>query len=215
MKRGRRGKTLDCEICETQFYAAPSRLIKNKHHTCSRKCTGILQKRIQSRKISVPCFICEKVIEYKKSHLKDIAYPTCSYICAAKIRSVTYSKTNNPRSLKLNDYDRYFWERAKECNRRNKIKGFVDVKVSHVELIDIYEEQKGLCLYTKLPMVFHSEKGKADFNVLSIDRINPSLGYFRANIAFVLNCMNMMKSNHTMVEVKLVLNAIRNNPEYT
>lgn len=206
-KRKRNGKTVDCVVCGVRFYVNPSRL-KNKFLTCSIKCKGIKNSELQSKKVQVKCTFCDTIIFYKRSHIKQIAYPTCSRLCMSKVRSVTYNKNNNPRSLNLSEFDRFFWGKAKELNRRNKVRGFAEI-VEYKELIEIYNRQNGNCFYSGIKMKF---KGKAhsssDFDILSIDKTDPKLPYTKNNIKMVINCINMLKSNHSIEDINIVFKAI-------
>lgn len=196
---------VNCEICTKEVKIAPSRL-KNKHHTCSKQCMGILSSTLYSKKVQVKCSFCDNRIFYKKSHIKDILYPTCSRKCSAKIRSVVYTKTNNPRSLKLSDIERFFWEKAKDCNRRAMAKG-IKSDITYLELVDQYNKQKGTCFYTSIPLNLEKQK-RVKFNSLSVDRLDSKLGYTKDNIVLCINCVNMLKSDHSLEDIRLVFKSI-------
>jgi hypothetical protein len=65
----------------------------------------------------------------------------------------------------------------------------------------LWEEQKGLCAISGVPMTHVRGSGKVMTNV-SIDRIDSSIGYERGNVHLVCYVVNMMK--HTMSVDQLV-----------
>jgi hypothetical protein len=210
--KARRGEEKDCEICGTITYFSPNRIRKNKHFTCSKKCMGTLSSKIYSEKITVECFICKKDILYKKSHIKQISYPTCSSECNSKMRSIIQVGKKNANSRGLNsDLEKFFWEKCKELQNRakaNKVPFDLDYKY----LESLYNFQNGTCFYSglkmKLKSINFSNKKCADYDVLSVDRIIPKNGYTKGNVVYCLNCLNMLKSNHDLNDVKKVFKAI-------
>lgn len=98
MKRSKNGKYVNCEVCGKLFYVTPTRLKKNKHHTCSKNCLGLLSSKLYSKKIKTKCIVCESEIYYKKSHFKKIKHPTCSNSCKNKNQSLIYKGRKNPNT---------------------------------------------------------------------------------------------------------------------
>lgn len=213
-KRGRRGgKNVPCFQCGNVFYSAPSRVEKNSRHHCSRQCSSKTLSQQYSTKVKRECFFCKKPVYYKASHANTISYPSCSDVCKKKIRSIAYSKDKNPRSLGLNNIDRYFWEKAKDCERRAKIKKW-PYDIDHIFLRDLFQKQEGRCHYSGIPMSLFSEKGRtniaASYNVASVDRIDSNRGYTKDNIVWTINCINMFKGHHDMNDIREVFVGIVN-----
>lgn len=198
------GKNIKCETCNKEFYVTPSRLQKNKHHTCSKSCLGKLFSKLHSRKIETKCIICDEAVFYKKSHFKEVAYPTCSRFCAAKSKSLRMKGKDNPRSLKLTTIERLFWNKTKTYAYRAEAKN-IDFDLDHKFLEELFDKQKGKCYYSNYPMQL---KGSKVFNTASLDRINSSKGYTKDNVVFCLNSINMLKSNHDLKEIKKVFRSI-------
>jgi len=71
----------------------------------------------------------------------------------------------------------------------------------------MWENQKGLCFYTKEPMVFT----KGETNKVSIDRLNSNIGYEKDNLVLCEARVNLMKGNLTIVEFKELITKINNN----
>lgn len=70
-------------------------------------------------------------------------------------------------------------------------------EISLQYLVDIWNRQNGLCAISKVPMTHLHGQGNLDTNV-SIDRINPNVGYVEGNIQLVCRVVNHMKwSNST------------------
>jgi hypothetical protein len=70
----------------------------------------------------------------------------------------------------------------------------ISVDLTIEDLQEVYEEQGGLCFYTKLPLSFT----KCDIKgTASVDRIDSNKGYTRDNIHFVHKDINRMKSDLT------------------
>lgn len=209
--RLRNGIDLNCEICNKIMYITPSRLLKNKYHTCSKLCSGKLSSKIQSKKISTECTFCKKEILYKKSVFEKIANPTCSMKCFSEIKKHTMKGQNNPKALHLNDMERFFWEKTKNCEFRTKNTD-IPFDLDYLYLLDLYNKQNGKCFYSNLPMKLRSDKNResygAEFDVLSIDKIDPIKGYTKGNIVLCLNSINMFKSEHKMEDIKKVFRAI-------
>lgn len=200
------GKNVNCNICGTEFYVVPSRLKKNKNHHCSTKCAGIYNSSVQGRKVKVGCTICNKDVFYKLSHFKKIANPTCSMECSAKSKSIRNKGSNNPRDLGLNDYERIFWDRAKNCKYRADAKN-IEYSIDHIFLRELYEKQQGLCHYTDLPMELKGSLKQLD-NVFSVDRIDSSKGYTKDNVVLCLNIINRFKGDAKLEYFKSIFKAI-------
>ncbi len=67
-------------------------------------------------------------------------------------------------------------------------------------MLKLWEQQEGFCNLTGLKMTHSILEGKIKTN-LSIDRINPKLGYVENNVQLVCNVANVMKSNLSIEEL--------------
>lgn len=204
------GKFVNCEICQKEIYINPSRL-KNKHHTCSRKCAGILASRLHSQKVKVNCAVCAREIFYKKSAISKIANPTCSSKCRSELLKKIYKGSNNPKFKNKSYEESYFHERCADYRRRAYDKG-MPFDLDSGFLSDLYKRQDGKCFYSKLEMKFHSDKNRknsaASYNVASLDRLDSNKGYTKDNVVWCLNCINMLKAHHALEDIKVVMKAI-------
>lgn len=200
-----KGKLVICPICSTEFYVSPSRLKKNKIHTCSKKCLGIFNKNRFSKKVETECSICRNKIYIKPSHFRGHNLHTCSRTCSAKRNSLLYKGEGNPRALHLTKIEKYFWEKAKDIKAKSAKLNW-DCDIDYKFLIELYNKQKGLCYYSELPI--QPIKKRKGYDTLSIDRIDSSKYYTKDNIVMCALCLNYLKSNFNMTEVKKVFDAI-------
>lgn len=72
-----------------------------------------------------------------------------------------------------------------------------DLTADHV--FNLWETQKGLCFYTDEPMTNINGRGKSDTNV-SLDRMNPILGYTQGNVVLCQRKINTIKQDLTADE---------------
>lgn len=81
-----------------------------------------------------------------------------------------------------------------------------------VELQAKWHHQNGLCFYTKRPMTYGKSEKKwaSDYSAVSLDRINPVLGYTNENVVLCCSIVNTMKSNMTIEQMLDWANAISN-----
>ena len=215
MSRKRQGKDIPCEICGKVFYCTPTRLRKNNHHTCSRKCLGILSSKKYSQKVKVDCKNCGKEIKYKKSEYEKIKNHTCSIKCSSELKSIIYSGAGNPSAIKLSHLsgvERVMHERISTYKSRAFQKGW-DFDLDYKYLTELYNKQKGKCYYTNLKMKY--KKGPKTFDTMSLDRIDSSKGYTKDNVVLCLNCINMLKSDHNMKDFKKVFRGIAMSERFT
>lgn len=108
----------------------------------------------------------------------------CSRHCSGKWRRNNIYKdkyTNKYRSLSPRNFLMCLCK--KKANRRD-----LDVD----ELVAIYEKQKGLCALSGREMTYITGQGRVPTNI-SIDRINPDLGYIPGNIQLTCVQANKMK----------------------
>jgi len=80
-------------------------------------------------------------------------------------------------------------------------------------LKDLYNEQEGLCAITNVSFCFepHQTKHVANKNTISLDRVEPELGYTKGNVRFVTFQVNCAKGFYTDEEFyEMCSNALRN-----
>jgi len=91
--------------------------------------------------------------------------------------------------------------------RNRAIKKGLKFNLTIEYLLTLWNMQEGKCALTSLQMTHTILEGKIKTNV-SIDKINPKLGYTKNNIQLVCNIINIMKSNMSIKELKYFCNLI-------
>lgn len=144
------------------------------------------------------CKLCKKKrpIKYFGARYHTGKYqggrPVC-IDCDAKIQVGSVYKS--PRNYISSRY-RDMRQRVKKSG--GELNGEIDVDF----LMRIYEEQKGMCAVSGLPMTWmheglYSNHGSRRGTNISIDRIDSDQGYVPHNIRLVCDRVNKMKSNMT------------------
>jgi hypothetical protein len=80
----------------------------------------------------------------------------------------------------------------KTAQRRSRLKG-VDCTITREFIREQYSKQSGRCAVTGIPFGPVRVKGDPDFFSCSIDKIDPSAGYKKDNVRFVLWSYNSLK----------------------
>lgn len=118
------------------------------------------------------------------------------------------SKRNKTR---LDQYSPFKYSLNK-ARSRSKSRGEVtDLTLEYLK--EIWETQKGLCSYTnikmEMPRSSQDEDIKKSPTKLSLDRIDPSIGYIQGNVEFVCYCVNVMKNDFTKDQMVDFINEIK------
>lgn len=75
------------------------------------------------------------------------------------------------------------WRALKRCPTENPI--------THAELMDMFDRQGGLCAISGIKMTWMN--GKLSPTSMSMDKIDPSLGYAKGNIRLICHAINMFR----------------------
>lgn len=148
---------------------------------------------------------CYKCMEYKEpnefdisSQESDIFYRDGRDRRCKKCKSIAFRRRLNERA-KNNTIERTLNERFLGLRDRNKrLNSELDFGFNY--LIELWNYQEGKCAISKIPMTYVTRNGRVFTNV-SIDRINPNIGYKIGNIQLVCMAVNQMKSDMTMDEL--------------
>lgn len=98
------------------------------------------------------------------------------------------------------------WHGMKDrASRKN-----IPFNVSLEDLHNLWIAQKGLCAISNIPMTFIFNNGRTFTNV-SVDQINPHLGYTKENIQLVCMAVNQMKSDMSLEELYMFCESILKN----
>lgn len=91
---------------------------------------------------------------------------------------------------------RYFSRLDKFLNHLLNIKGYDREELDLSYLLDLYNNQKGLCAISGVPLTNIRGSGRIPTNI-SIDRIDNNFGYTKKNVQLVCSIVNKMKSEYT------------------
>lgn len=132
--------------------------------------------------------------EYKRRIAKN-SKVYCSRKCSTKINRLSNFKdkrNTKPPHPEFRRKENKFLYYMRNIKRRNH-----ECTVTADYLASLWESQKGLCFYTKLPLVLNSSsKRNLDFRyTASLDRIDSSRGYVVDNVQFISTAINYMKNS--------------------
>jgi len=120
------------------------------------------------------------------------------------------SKRNKTR---LDQYSSFKYSLNKARSRSKSRGETTDLTLEYLK--EIWENQKGLCSYTnikmEMPRSSQDEDIKKSPTKLSLDRIDPNIGYIQGNVEFVCYCVNVMKNDFTKDQMITFINQIKKN----
>jgi len=109
--------------------------------------------------------------------------------------------------------DKYTCFRVFLKRMKNRKKGIKKCDISLQDLEEVWNNQNGLCAYTKLPLILatHSDLKKdiPKWNLASVDRIDSNKGYEKNNIQFVSRIINYAKNDMSHEEMIEFLSLIK------
>lgn len=106
------------------------------------------------------------------------------------VRSCKSCYTEQRKKVKIGSLDGRLRAVLGNINERRRSKGGEDLSLQ--DLRQLWDNQKGLCAYSGVPMTWDDSNR---YTTVSIDRIDSSKGYVRGNVAFCCFTVNIMKSN--------------------
>ena len=113
---------------------------------------------------------------------------------------------------RLDQYSPFKYSLNKARSRSKSRGEITDLTLEYLK--EIWENQNGLCPYTnikmEMPRSSQDEDIKKSPTKLSLDRIDPSIGYIKGNVEFVCYCVNVMKNDFTKEQMINFINQIKN-----
>ncbi len=91
--------------------------------------------------------------------------------------------------------------------RIKKRKHYHDVTLE--DLLELWNKQKGICIYSGVKLLHPNEDGN-NINTASLDRIDSRLGYVKGNLQFISIICNQAKNNLSHEEMLSFLEIISN-----
>lgn len=169
------------------IYWSKSNKDKTGHQWCSPEAFA---RRIDKRK------------EYQKSE-QSKEYQKQWYQ-KNKLKSQEYSSKAYMKKREENPFIFLYYYAVQASKRKTRILE-IDITPDYVK--ELWEQQKGRCFYTGLPMIISPTK-KSPFHP-SIDRRECSKGYIKGNVVICCQSINYAKSNYSENEFKEFLEALK------
>lgn len=209
-----------CPICEREFPLNRENFKrikdkstgKEKYNSICRKCEQQQTKQEQSKEWKDGKLLCHICGEYKypsefQNHAhyayrnnKDKRCRKCKQEQNKEVRSNYSEETKLYKVLQ----ERWFGARDRAANKG------IPFTITKEDLLELWEQQNGLCNISKIPMTYELDNGRVFTNV-SVDQKNPGQGYTKKNIQLVCSAVNQLKSNWDMNTVIYICKQIVNN----
>jgi len=162
------------------------------------------------------CKDCRSTLRKQKTYDRTIEDARCSMCKEMKTAEHFHSDKSSKNGLQTyckectnirmqNYYDkgglRVFMVKIFRQIRQNAESRNIPVEIDLQYLLDLYENQKGLCALSGIKMDFKSYKSRnsriINKNNISPDRIDPSKGYVPGNVQLVCAVVNAMKWDYS------------------
>lgn len=162
--------------------------------------------------IQEKCANCGKEFRIKSIHKKKYKGPfCCSRECRGNYIREVYKGNSNPNFKYENEIQKLLSRRTSDIKRRCQEKG-IEFNLSENYLYDLYISQNGLCAYSGIPLkpatTNFKNRGQADLDVVSVDRIIPEIGYTEGNLKLCCSAINKLKGNADPEELQSFISAI-------
>ena len=199
--------TKTCRHCSTIKHADlfyPDKKSPDKLGYVCKPCCRIYhkQKNNLGKVRRLTCKLCGEPID--KSNLRDdVQY--CSLKCGANLRRKKHYDLN-PEYYKK-ERDRHNKDVVKRIFTRIKSRA----KLNNIPFnltLDDFKDIPNVCPVLGIPIKLINAKIWSDISI-SVDRINPNLGYIKGNIALISNRANRIKYNATLQELEKVTEWLR------
>lgn len=119
-------------------------------------------------------------------NFKDYSCKKCSKLH----KKIDYTKQRTNKLKYLNTLEGYIKTILQHAKSRKKH----DFNITFDDVLEIYNKQNGLCVYTKETLTHVLGEGNINTN-MSLDRIDSNKGYTKDNVQLTLRIINTMKSN--------------------
>ena len=156
------------------------------------------------------CHCCGKYFPEETFHLNGCYNKTSNYRNNRDNRCPSCkSSQNKKRRTDYSDEEalrKILQMRLLGCKQRAKDKN-IEFDLSQEFLKELWDKQNGLCALSKIAMTYKLDEGRIYTNV-SVDKINPNLGYTKDNVQLVCMAVNQMKSDLRIEELYMFCEAL-------
>lgn len=153
-------------------------------------------------KIALICLQCNKSYEkdrreYNRQMRNGNTNTFCSLSCSSTHRNIESDIGNKMKgnlrpggNYLIDEFSPFRYYMRKALQRKH------DCDIDLAYLKALWEQQKGRCVYTGLPLRTRNHKtGHALIDIASLDRIDSSKGYLKGNVQFISTALNLAKSD--------------------
>lgn len=184
-----------CEACgfESNLHYRSS----NKKHICLSIIDGLKK-----------CYKCKQNLlveeHFSKNRSTFDGYQKVCKNCFSNYSSVKAGYRKKSDKIKT-DLTLYLRNKIANIKSRCKLKN-IEFSLSEDYINKLYIQQGGLCYFTKIQMVHN--QGRHQYNSISIERLDPNLGYVDNNVKLCLFSLNSFKGMMNENEFKEFLRII-------
>ena len=209
-----------CDVCgrslpkTTQYFKKYSHKTDGRNfHTTCKECEKKKEIETEWKDGKLLCHVCGRYLDPSEFHSTGINGAKY-YVrggkdkrcreCKNKQNKEARSHYNSDKALHRILQDRWF-----DAKYRAEQKG-IPFTITKEDLQYLWNQQKGLCAISKIPMTYTLDQGRVYTNI-SIDQIEPSKGYTIDNIQLVCMGVNQIKSDLDMETVLFLCKSILDN----
>lgn len=144
---------------------------------------------------------------YDNEHYWVVICLGCNKEYSRRAGQLCLGRSRGCQSCNAFEREKYsFWEGLEGMSvqylTRLKFRGKV-VEVTLQDLLDKWKEQKGICVYSGVPLRLVEKDSGWINSTASLDRIDSDIGYIKGNIQWVHKRINIMKSDMSHGEFQL------------
>jgi len=186
---------------KTGFYSTCKQCVSNKDNINAQKTQDLKDNKWT-------CTSCNKTLDLnsKNFYKRNDSFTGYQFRCKSCLRK---DPNRYDRLVKKDDLLYFLKDCLNGAKHRSLYKN-IEFDLTLEFLQELWNKQNGLCALTKINMTHTILEGKLNTN-LSIDKIIPKLGYIKTNVQLVCMCVNRMKSDLSIEELKYFCNLILQN----
>lgn len=189
-------KPVKC-VCESCGIKADKRFRES-----SRK--HICKSIIDGKKRCFKCKTFKLVEEFSKNRSTFDGYQKVCKNCFSNYDSVKRGYKKKSDNLKI-DLELYLANKISTLNKKCKLKN-LDFDLVKGDIYELFKKQNGLCYYTGIEIKHN--RGCSQYDSISVDRLDPNIGYVKSNIVLASYNINSLKGMMTESEFKEYLKII-------
>lgn len=178
-------------------------------HTLCKECEDKIKLQTEWKNGLLKCHLCGKYFPEEEFGYSD-HYPLrnnrddrCTK-CRTTQANLRKEKFTEDEALYKMLQMRWLCARDRASNYK------IPFTISKEFLLQLWDKQKSLCAISNIPMTYKHCSGRVSTNV-SIDQINPHLGYTEGNVQLVCMAVNQMKSDLSLEELYMFCESILKN----